>query len=53
MVPSFITWNSTSRSMVSSRKAVNDISFSGSSAKGFVNHVIIPCGALIMYTLPT
>lgn len=34
MVPSFMTWNSTSRSMVSRRKAVNVISFSASSVKG-------------------
>ena len=34
MVPSFITWKSTSRSMVSNRKAVRVISFSGSSSNG-------------------
>ena len=34
MVPSFIMWKSTSKSMVSRRKAVNVISFSGSSWKG-------------------
>lgn len=33
-MPSFITWNNTSRSMVSSRKAVKVISFSGSSSNG-------------------
>lgn len=30
MVPSFMTWNNASRSIVSSRKAVSVISFSGS-----------------------
>jgi hypothetical protein len=35
MVPSFITWNRTSRSMVSSRNAVSVISFSGSSSNGY------------------
>lgn len=34
MVPSFMTWKSTNRSMVSSRKAVSVISFSGSSSNG-------------------
>jgi hypothetical protein len=35
MVPSFMTWKRTRRSMVSSRKAVRVISFSGSSSKGW------------------
>lgn len=35
MVPSFMTWKSTSKSMVSSRKAVSVISFSGSSWNGW------------------
>jgi hypothetical protein len=36
MVPSFITWKSTSRSIVSKRKAVMVISFSGSSSNGCI-----------------
>ena len=35
MVPSFMTWNSTNKSMVSNRNAVNVISFSGSSSNGW------------------
>lgn len=37
MVPSFMTWNKTSRSIVSSRNAVSVISFSGSSSNGYHN----------------
>jgi hypothetical protein len=39
MVLSFITWKSTSRSIVSSRKAVMVISFSGSSSNGCIGSV--------------
>lgn len=35
MVPSFMTWNSTNKSMVSNRNAVSVISFSGSSSNGW------------------
>jgi hypothetical protein len=41
MVPSFMTWNSTSRSMVSSRKAISVISFSGSSLNGCVVSIVL------------
>ena len=47
MVPSFMTWKSTMRSMVSSRNAVRVISFSGSSSNGLALHVSVgsACGA--------
>jgi hypothetical protein len=38
-----MTWNSTSRSIVSSRKAVRVISFSGSSSKGYPAHQYQDC----------
>jgi len=41
MVPSFMTWKSTRRSMVSSRKAISVISFSGSSWKGYIVSIVI------------